>query len=102
MVKGGQYQLIDKNNNVVEIFTLSDGTVEMTDIPRGFYTVKEIVSPEGYTVQTEEKEIVIDSGVTECVFLYVNENTRVVPASMSVKFTVPKINSIWAIIMQCV
>lgn len=88
LLKGGQYQLLDKDKNVVNTYTLDNGIIDLTDVPRGFYSVKEIVSPGGYGYvgKEREKDIVVDFGHIECVFLYIDEDNREIPESAKVKF----------------
>ena len=85
-VNGGKYELIDKDKNVVNTFTLHNGTVNFTDIPRGFYTVREILSPEGFISKENEKQLTIDSDFFEYVFVYTPISEYTLPLSTKVKF----------------
>lgn len=85
-VNGGKYELLDKDKNVVNTFTLDNGTVNFTDIPRGFYTVREILPPEGFISKEKEKQLTIDYDFFEYVFIYTPISEYTSPLSTKVKF----------------
>ncbi len=86
-VNGGKYELIDKDQNVIRSFSLDEGTVNFTDIPRGLYTVREIVSPEGFVCTETEKKLAVDYDFFEHVFTYIAVSGNTIPSSSTkVKF----------------
>jgi len=85
-VTGGRYQLLDNNNNVVKTYTLDNGPIAITDVPRGFYTIKEVITPAGYVSHEKERKLTVNYDFFEHVFLYTRDGDHVVPESMKVKF----------------
>lgn len=84
-VNGGRYELLDKDKNVVKTYTLENGTINITDVPRGFYTIREVYTPNGYICHEKETELIVDHGFFEHVFVYTPFGHRT-PQSLKVKF----------------
>lgn len=85
LVNGGKYELVDNSNNVLRTYTLENGSVSVNDIPRGFYTIREVLSPEGYISHEKEKKLTIDHDFFEHVFLYTRTGDNT-PQSKKIKF----------------
>lgn len=86
-VNGGKYQLIDKDQNVIKSFSLEAGTVNFTDVPRGLYTVREVLCPEGFVLDEKEKQLTVDYDFFEHVFVYIPVSGNIDPSlSTKVKF----------------
>lgn len=52
---------------VTTLTTNEDGSSESADIPIGTYYVKEITAPEGFTINTEVKKVVVEKGQSQVV-----------------------------------
>lgn len=90
-VKGGMYRVSDIQNNTIGTYTLDNGTLKISNLPENNYLIEEITSPQGYAnVQQGQKLEYLTTGKnpSEFVFLYVNEDTREIPKSISVKFKI--------------
>lgn len=85
-LNGGVYRILDVNKNVVGTYTLDKGTVDITDLPRGKYTLEEITPPDGYVAQQQQIDITVLDYGQEYAFLYINTTTRTIPQSVKVKF----------------
>ena len=62
-IGGAVYEILDKNNNVVETLTTkaSDEWVKSKALPLGTYKIKEKIAPDGYTLDTQTYEIKISN-----------------------------------------
>lgn len=67
-ISGGNYQIIDSSGDIVKnVATSTKGTVEVTDLKTGTYTIKETKSVYGYQPVTEQKQATVSSDVTNQV-----------------------------------
>ena len=87
LINGGQYNLMDIQNNIIGTYTLTNETINIPDLPFGEYIIEEISPPEGYT--TEQKQIkfqLLNSDCIEISFLYVDKERNSLPKSQKLKF----------------
>lgn len=86
LVKGGIYELLDKNNNVIKTYRLENGSINITDVQRGFYTIKEVSAPSGFISGDKEKKLTVDYDFFEYVFVYRPSGGYKIPESTKLKF----------------
>lgn len=86
-VKGGIYNILDVNNNVIETYTLSNGFLEIPNLPDNAYKIEEASSPKGYISRDKGNNTqYIDTKLMKAIFLYINENTRALPEHEKIRF----------------
>lgn len=70
-IPGAQYTVTNMNNDLVGTYTANDnGVVEVGPLTPGFYVVKQVAAPEGYSICTETQTIEVISGrVLNCRFV---------------------------------
>ena len=50
----------DELTTVVKAYTLENGTTNITDVPQGFYTIREVRTPDGYICHEKEAKLAVD------------------------------------------
>lgn len=85
-VSGGTYELLDKEGIVLRTYTLESGIINIKDIPRGFYTIREVSPPNGYVCSEKESKLTVNYDHFDHVFLYVSIDTYTIEESQKVKF----------------
>ncbi|MBK5722613.1 hypothetical protein JGH11_17195, partial [Dysgonomonas sp. Marseille-P4677] len=87
LISGGQYSIFNSNNEIVGTYTLDHGTIELTELPIGSYTIKEIAAPEGYVSELNEKKYEpYNIKFRDITFYYIDEQNRTLPESIKLKF----------------
>lgn len=86
-IQGGTYRILNKNNDVIGTYTLSNGSLKITDLPDVDYIIEEVSPPAGYINRDKAKKYYyLGSGSQEFVFSYINTETRAIPQSVKLKF----------------
>lgn len=87
LIRGGTYQILNSQNEIVATYTLDKGTVSITDLPARNYTVVEVTPPLGYATDEKEKTYkYFNKNSENFVFRYINEKTRELPTSVKLNF----------------
>jgi len=86
LINGGQYRILNVNNEVMGTYTLTSGTMNITDLPVGKYVVEEISTPEGYVISQKQIEVVVRNSCVEATFSYINSNNRDLPKTQALQF----------------
>lgn len=86
LISGGEYRILNTNNQVMGSYSLTSGTMHITDLPTGIYVVEETKSPDGYIVSQQKIEVIVRNSRADVSFLYINSQTRVIPGSQELQF----------------
>ena len=55
-INGGIYRVLNENNEVVGTYTLSNGSLKITDLPDIDYIIEEVFPPIGYINRDKDKK----------------------------------------------
>lgn len=87
LVPGGEYRIVNSQNETTGTYTLNNGTIELSNLPIGSYTIEEITAPNGYiSEQKQQKYESYNTQTREIVFYYIDKESRALPASIKLKF----------------
>ena len=78
VVSGAILNILDSSNRVVETITTTDDYVSITDLGAGRYKVVEVKAPEGYLINEEEKEFVLDKENSRVTVDFEDEKNEVI------------------------
>ena len=78
VVSGTILNILDSSNRVVETITTTDDYVSITDLGAGRYKVVEVKAPEGYLINEEEKEFVLDKENSRVTVDFEDEKNEVI------------------------
>ena len=78
VVSGAVLNILDSSNRVVETITTTDDYVSITDLGAGRYKVVEVKAPEGYLINEEEKEFVLDKENSRVTVDFEDEKNEVI------------------------
>ena len=78
VVSGAVLNILDSSNRVVETITTTDDYVSITDLGAGRYKVEEVKAPEGYLINEEEKEFVLDKENSRVTVDFEDEKNEVI------------------------
>jgi hypothetical protein len=95
-LSGGTYS-VSKEGNVVATYTLSNGKIEVSDLPFGSYTIAEVTPPDGYVFVGEKKQMVYiyyQNNSEDFIFFYANSTTRTLPETEELGFYSSQYNNL--------
>ena len=78
VVSGAVLNILDSSNRVVETITTTEDYVSITDLGAGRYKVVEVKAPEGYLINEEEKEFVLDKENSRVTVDFEDEKNEVI------------------------
>lgn len=87
LISGGKYQILNSKNEIIANYALDYGTLKISGLSNGSYTIEEIMEPTGYISEEKQQKIELNNTKSkDVVFYYINEKTRVLPESLKLKF----------------
>lgn len=86
LISGGQYQILNVNNQVVGTYTLTSGTMNITNLAIGKYVIEEISSPDNYDASQKRIEIILKYSCIEATFSYIDSKLKEIPEEQTLQF----------------
>lgn len=86
LISGGQYQILNINNQVVGTYTLTSGTMNITNLAIGKYVIEEISSPDNYDASQKRIEIILKYSCIEATFSYIDSKLKEIPEEQTLQF----------------
>lgn len=86
LISGGRYQILDVNNKIVGTYTLTAGTITITNLNIGKYVVEEIYSPLNYYISQKRIEVILKSSPVEVTFSYIDSSSKKIPKIQKLRF----------------